>query len=158
MSRLFAQQFGGVPYARRACSYPDVAAAFPLLRPNILVTEPHALVREVIVRALSAAGFNPIVANDPAQARAIYRDVPLSGCIIDVSRSGDTSAVELLRWLRRQDEAMPVVLTCGMGREEVSLRPDDALRIIAKPFGTRQLIDILSGLITPFSATWAATA
>ncbi|MCX7383949.1 MAG: response regulator [Alphaproteobacteria bacterium] len=156
MQRWFPHHFGAVPHGRRACTYPDVAAAFPLMRLNILVTESHALVREVITRALSVAGFNGIAADDATQARAIYRDVPLSCCIIDVSRSGDTSGVELLRWLRRQEEALPVVLTCGMGMDDVKLRPDHALRIIAKPFGARSLIELLGGLIMPSGEASAA--
>ena len=126
-----------------------LAAAFPFLRTMILVVDPNAPVREVISMALRGSGYRVVGCDETAAARALLIAYPFAACIMDASLRGDMSGLELLCWLRARDAAMPVVLTSGMSGHDLGgpLPQDQALRFLAKPFGTRRLNELLDSLL-----------
>lgn len=128
---------------------PYLAAAFPFLRTMILVIDPHAPVREVISMALRGSGYRVVGCDESESARALLSTYPFAACIMDASLRGDMGGLQLLNWLRARDAAMPVVLTSGMSGHDLGapMPQDPALRFLAKPFGTRRLIELLTHLI-----------
>lgn len=128
---------------------PYLAAAFPFLRTMLLVVDPNAPVREVISMALRGRGYRVVGCETAEAARDLLIANPFAACIMDASLHGDMGGLELLRWLRARDIALPVVLTSGMSGHDLGgpLPQDKALRFLAKPFGTRRLIELLGGLI-----------
>lgn len=148
MPNTFAHLFGADGFPRR-----DSVAEAPLppLRAAVLVVDPHELVREVMVRALRMDGYTVYGCGDARQASALFEIVAFTGCVVDQALLGDVDGVQLLRWIRRREAGMPVVLTSGMADHDFAelLRGDPALRYLAKPFGARKLVDILGRLIKP---------
>jgi DNA-binding NtrC family response regulator len=105
---------------------------------SVLVVEDEPVIRDVIVQALSDAGFGPLGVADLSSARAVLAgDVPAL-LVLDLSLNGDFGA-DLLSELAARPEP-PCVLVCSAFplAEMVAARFD--VELLRKPFDIDQLV------------------
>ena len=111
---------------------------------TVLVVDNEATVREVIVRHLRAAGFEPLAAGSAGEAERIVgrADPPVELILTDVVLPG-RSGPRLARDLRARGHRMPILFLSG--------RPDDALSdegiepsdLLVKPFAWNELVALV---------------
>lgn len=116
---------------------------------SVLVVESDDLIRDVTMRALRNAGYAAFGCRDGREARTMIQVSEFAICIFEQSIEGDMTGLDLYRWLRQRSDRLPVVITtsAGVGNVVDRVRPDPALRILAKPYGTRTLTDMLGALL-----------
>ncbi|MCX7380770.1 MAG: response regulator [Alphaproteobacteria bacterium] len=117
---------------------------------HVLVVEDHHLVRHVIARSLRSAGFQVSEADHAERAAELLVDATIDAAVLDVSLPGSMNGIQLGRWLRARQAALPLVFISGMTDWEiVDAIPDDPRsRFLRKPFGARVIVDLVSGLLS----------
>jgi CheY-like chemotaxis protein len=112
----------------------------------ILVAEDEPLVRELTNRILTSAGYRTILAEDGAEALVLFEQHPadVSLVLLDMvmPRLGGREVFERVKALR---PAIKVVFSGACDPESNSLQFVRAagVRLIVKPFGSRQLLKAL---------------
>lgn len=108
---------------------------------EILAAEDDRNIRDVLRRALKAAGYSVRLANDGAAAMEAFADRRPDLVILDVMMP-HKSGFEACSEIRRSDPAVPVIMLTAKGTEEdkvlgLGLGADD---YIVKPFGVKELV------------------
>lgn len=108
--------------------------------PRILLIDDDAGVREVVVRALGAAGYDVSALADAAGARQALAEGPFDLAILDVNLP-DANGLDLCGEIVARHEKLPVMMLTVVADESDIVRAleagaDDYVR---KPFGTREL-------------------
>jgi DNA-binding NtrC family response regulator len=155
----WATQSGRIDrYPRQYSLYPEADTGRPATRAAVLVVESDDLVRDVVTRALQSAGYVAFGRRDAGEAHLLLAAIPVSACVVEQYLAGGANGMQLFRWLRQRHADLPVVMTSGRSDPVVAeqMRPDPAARFLAKPFGARQLIEIVGELVAPRLAATAA--
>jgi DNA-binding response OmpR family regulator len=105
----------------------------------VLVVDDEPIVRDVVVRYLSHAGYRTLEAADGDAARALIAAGEPDLVVLDVMLPG-TDGLALCRWIRSRGD-LPVILLTARGEEAdrivgLELGADD---YVTKPFSPREL-------------------
>jgi len=123
---------------------PTEPAAAPAWRSDatVLVVDDEAPVAKVAARMLASAGMNVFVAHDGAAALALHREHrgQLDLVLLDLNMPG-LPGDEVYRSLRREEPALPILLSSGHPEEEAlaRLQGGEPLAFLQKPYGTNAL-------------------
>jgi DNA-binding response OmpR family regulator len=106
---------------------------------TVLVVDDEPIVRDVVVRYLSHAGYRTLEAADGDAARTLIAGGEPDLVVLDVMLPG-TDGLALCRWIRSRGE-LPVILLTARGDEAdrivgLDLGADD---YVTKPFSPREL-------------------
>jgi DNA-binding response OmpR family regulator len=106
---------------------------------TVLVVDDEPIVRDVVVRYLSHAGYRTLEAADGDAARTLIASGEPDLVVLDVMLPG-TDGLALCRWIRSRGE-LPVILLTARGDEAdrivgLELGADD---YVTKPFSPREL-------------------
>jgi CheY-like chemotaxis protein len=83
--------------------------------PTVLVIDDEVLIRLVIADYLRECGYRVFEAGSPEDAVAILQsDLKIDIVFTDLELPGQSSGLELARWIRRRFPAVKVILTSGL--------------------------------------------
>jgi CheY-like chemotaxis protein/anti-sigma regulatory factor (Ser/Thr protein kinase) len=108
----------------------------------VLVVDDQEALRSLLARLLEREGFDPIQAEDGAQAVEKYKtEAPL--VVVSDIMMPKMDGLMLLNEIRRIDRNATVILMTGQGNEDVLLKAlrGGATNFFKKPFNVRELID-----------------
>ena len=105
----------------------------------IMIVEDEPIVRDVVRRYLSEAGFRVVPASDGAQAQTLFAGEPFALVVLDVMLPV-LDGLELCRWIRGRS-SVPIIMLTARGDETdrivgLELGADD---YVTKPFSPREL-------------------
>lgn len=109
---------------------------------SILVVEDDEVIRSMLVKALSDAGYAPLEAGDGESARAILGTISdIDMVILDIGLP-DISGFQLLREERERGMSAPVIIVTARGSEEDTVTGLDsgANDYVIKPFRVPELL------------------
>lgn len=117
---------------------------------HVLLVEDHHLVRHVIARSLRSAGFQVSEADHAERASELVVDASIDAAVLDVSLPGCMNGIQLGRWLRARQPALPLVFISGLTDWEImdAIPDDPRSRFLRKPFGARVIVNLVSGLLS----------
>ncbi len=113
-------------------------------RPRVLIVDDEAFVRDSLAEVLAADGYACVSADSLAAAIAILAAQDVNVVVTDLSMpAGD--GMQLLREIRRQGSAVPVVMMTGVGttRDAVTAIQSGAYDFLQKPIDIDQLALVL---------------
>lgn len=113
---------------------------------SVLVVEDEPVMRDVIVGALSDAGFGPFGVSDLHSARSVLARERPSLVVLDLSLDGDFGA-ELLAEMAGRPEA-PCVLVCSAFPLANVIAARFNVELLRKPFEIDQLVFAASRALT----------
>jgi DNA-binding response OmpR family regulator len=107
---------------------------------SVLVVEDEPVVRDVVVRYLSQAGYRTLEAADGAEAERILGAESPSLVILDVMLP-EIDGLDVCRWIRARS-GVPIIMLTARGEEAdrivgLELGADD---YVTKPFSPRELV------------------
>jgi CheY-like chemotaxis protein/anti-sigma regulatory factor (Ser/Thr protein kinase) len=108
----------------------------------VLVVDDQEALRSLLARLLEREGFDPVQAEDGAQAVELYKsEAPL--VVVSDIMMPRMDGLALLNEIRRIDRNATVILMTGQGNEDVLLKAlrGGASNFFKKPFNVRELID-----------------
>ncbi len=111
-------------------------------KPRVLVVDDQQALRTLLGRLLEREGFDPVEAEDGAQAVELYKtEAPL--VVVSDIMMPRMDGLTLLNEIRRIDRNATVILMTGQGNEDVLLKAlrGGASNFFRKPFNVRELID-----------------
>jgi two-component system phosphate regulon response regulator OmpR len=108
---------------------------------HILVVEDDARLRERLARYLASEGFRVTAAPDAADARGKLGGIVFDLMVLDVMMPGE-SGLDLIESLRRENNALPVLLLTARGAPEDRIAGFEAGAddYLGKPFEPRELV------------------
>ncbi len=92
---------------------------------RILLVEDDPLLAQLIQRRLAADGVTVVHASTAAEGRLLTEADAFTAVLLDLQLP-DGTGLEVLRLVRAQDHAVPVLVLSGIDREEVIIRVLDA--------------------------------
>jgi CheY-like chemotaxis protein/anti-sigma regulatory factor (Ser/Thr protein kinase) len=111
-------------------------------KPRVLVVDDQEALRSLLARLLEREGFDPVEAENGAQAVEMYKsEAPL--VVVSDIMMPKMDGLTLLNEIRRIDRNATVILMTGQGNEDVLLKAlrGGATNFFKKPFNVRELID-----------------
>lgn len=137
---------------------------------KILVVDPSPVDRKRMRSILEAAGHSVLEAGTPAEAISELDRLPRHNIVLILTELyfADGTGMDLVRWVRRHDEGLPILMvTVQPPREKViELINAGVSTIITKPFGADMLLRRVTGTLTELgllrqgegaSITWQIT-
>ncbi|WP_448213101.1 sigma-54-dependent transcriptional regulator [Colwellia sp. MEBiC06753] len=120
---------------------------------KILVVEDDAGLREALIDTLQLAGYQCIEADSGEQALLLLKNQAVDLVVSDVQMGG-MSGLSLLKSIKSQNAAMPVLLMTAYGTidDAVTAMKDGASNYMAKPFAPEVLLNMVSQYV-PIDAT-----
>lgn len=117
---------------------------------TILVIDDESVVLSVAEIALTAAGFNVIVAADGARGLAAFREAPdrIAAVVLDLSMPG-MSGEQVLAGIRAIRPDARVIVSSGYDEREVAARlaGQEPTAFLPKPFRIQRLVDKLQEVL-----------
>ena len=102
---------------------------------SVLVVDDEPALREVLSLRMQDWGYDVTTAVDAADAERVLKSVRPDVVLSDVVLPG-ISGVDLLRWLKRDDDAMPVIMMTAHGNIDAAV---EAMKAGARDFLTKPL-------------------
>ncbi len=124
------------------------------LQQRILLADDDEAVRSVLRRSLERAGYEVREASDGRAALKLLASTPADLIITDLVMP-EMEGIEFILAMRKTHPKLPVIAMSGGGR---AVGPDDylkiaracgAVKILAKPFETEQLLAAMQELLGP---------
>ncbi len=111
-------------------------------KPRVLVVDDQEALRTLLARLLEREGFDPIQAENGAQAVEMYKSESPLVVVSDIMMP-KMDGLALLNEIRRIDRNATVILMTGQGNEDVLLKAlrGGATNFFKKPFNVRELIE-----------------
>jgi CheY-like chemotaxis protein/anti-sigma regulatory factor (Ser/Thr protein kinase) len=111
-------------------------------KPRVLVVDDQEALRTLLARLLEREGFDPVQAENGAQAVEMYKSESPLVVVSDIMMP-KMDGLALLNEIRRIDRNATVILMTGQGNEDVLLKAlrGGATNFFKKPFNVRELID-----------------
>ncbi len=126
---------------------------------RILVMDDEEAVRDIAREMLGMFGYSVTVARDGADAIAIYRQAMASGepvdlALMDLTIPGGMGGLEAFRRLREIDPDVKAVVCSGYSNDPIlsSYQAYGFRGVIQKPYGMKQLGDMIDGILSTDSA------
>ena len=112
---------------------------------KILVVDDDPVVREVVVRMLRNAGFDPVGTGDPQTALALFENKSFDLVLTDYAMP-EMNGVSIAREIRRVRRECPIVLLTGCAAAAIDPSAEDGLfnLVIHKPVTTEKLAAAVS--------------
>jgi PAS domain S-box-containing protein len=117
---------------------------------TILIVEDDEAVRTNAVRMLTAAGYRPIAVDSAESALAMLgRNLHIDALFSDVVMAGPMTGFDLAAAARLEKPDLPILLTTGYSEAQLpeALRKDARLALIGKPYGRRDVVAAIGGLL-----------
>ncbi len=116
----------------------------------VLLVEDEPLIREIMTETLQEAGHEVAEARTGDEAMELIRTSPnhFTALVTDFHMPGSFDGAEVAASIRKRVPAIPVVIASG--RPEVfqpAWRAELGYRLLRKPYGPRQLVDLLEQLL-----------
>lgn len=111
------------------------------MAPRILVVDDEPMVRQLVARALTDAGYLVDEASDGLAGWELARSIPNLDLVIVDSRMPRLNGRELMRRLRDLNPRLPVLQLSGSERRPM------VTPTLFKPFELRELIQAVGGLL-----------
>jgi DNA-binding NtrC family response regulator len=115
---------------------------------SILVVDDHPPMRESLALLLEDAGFYALEASGGRDALRHLEESPVHAALVDLKME-DMSGLDLLREIRRRDQALPVILITAYGTIEsaVEAMQIGAVDYLTKPYDQESLLSKLRSSI-----------
>ena len=118
---------------------------------DILIIEDDAILRNLLMDWLEAAGYRVRVAVEGAAGLAEAQDAPPSLVITDIHMPGIDGAAVIAE-IKRRHPAVAVIAISGRFRCGSGLTPEDAIalgaaRALAKPFNRNEMVKAVADLV-----------
>jgi CheY-like chemotaxis protein len=117
---------------------------------SVLAVEDNPRLRQVVIRQLSALGYNPIEADGAAAALAILERGKIDLLFTDVIMPGPLDGISLARQVIDRWPTVRVVLTSGFAGTKFDDLLDSRgapVRLISKPYRVDELAKVLSQVL-----------
>jgi DNA-binding NtrC family response regulator len=117
------------------------------VRATILIVDDDATVREVLGRALSAAGYDVVEASSADTALALLKQRPVDVMLADLVMPKDDGLWLIGQVTTTYPDVLCVLMT---GEPEAAGRPDFAelsVSVLPKPCGTAEFLDMVHTLV-----------
>ena len=118
--------------------------------PLVMLVDDNDLVREVLKELLIEADYDVLVVNNGQQAISGYRASKPDVIVTDILVPG-IAGIELIRYLRREAPALPILVISGGGATEQNLLQQateaGASATLTKPFTLARFTEIVSELL-----------
>jgi len=131
---------------------------------RILVMDDEEFIRELISDMLVRIGYEPTTALDGAEAIKLYKeaknsDRPFDVVIMDLTVPGGMGGKEAIRRIMETDLEVKAIVSSGYSNDPImaDFRKYGFSGVIAKPYKTRDLSEILHKVITGSSDLFVAT-
>jgi CheY-like chemotaxis protein/anti-sigma regulatory factor (Ser/Thr protein kinase) len=111
-------------------------------KPRVLVVDDQEALRSLLARLLEQEGFDPVQAEDGAQAVEMYKSQAPLVVVSDIMMPR-MDGLTLLNEIKRIDRNATVILMTGQGNEDVLIKAlrGGATNFFKKPFNVKELID-----------------
>ncbi len=115
---------------------------------TILVADDQELIRSILFRSISKAGYQVITAPDGEEAIEVYRRRHPALVISDIQMPR-MNGLTLLKEIKKLDERALVILITGFGSEDILLQAlrGGAINFFRKPFKVEEVIAVLHQLL-----------
>ncbi len=114
--------------------------------PSVLVVDDDASLRLLCRVNLELEGYRVLEAREVAEAEEILRSESIDLVLLDV-HVGPESGIELMRSVREQGGAPPIVLVTGSARLDADTQAE-ADGVVAKPFRLEELLGVVHRLVS----------
>ena len=106
----------------------------------VLVVEDDRPFAKMVTRFLEGREYNVCVASTVAEAKKAMAGKPVDAVVSDL-RLPDADGVDLLRWIRRRNEVVPVLIITAFGTVEAAVEAirEGAYHFLPKPVDLEQL-------------------
>jgi len=113
-------------------------------KPRVLVADDDEAVRALIVRALTAAGYEVLTAANGRLAVELLERTPVDAVVSDISMP-ELTGIEMLRAIRSRDPDVPVILVTGSPDVQTAIEAVrlGALQYLTKPVNLDELKRVL---------------
>lgn len=117
---------------------------------RILVVEDDVLVRSALTINLGDFGYTVEEAGSIGEALDLSRRLgaELGAAIIDMGLP-DGDGQRLVRDLRASLPLLPIVIASGRGPDEIALRADPLLAVVAKPYEVEGIVRVFEAMAGP---------
>ncbi len=115
----------------------------------LLYVEDEVLIQDLLVSALTEAGYEVVVASSGADGVNTLqsRSGEIRGLITDINLGSGTDGWEVARQARELISGLPVVYVSGASHQEWTSKGVPESVMIAKPFAPAQIVVAISGLL-----------
>jgi DNA-binding NtrC family response regulator len=111
---------------------------------RILLAEDHLLVRKLLAKALTSAGYDVIVAEDGDKARWLLENGAVADVLLsDIRMPGSMDGFQLARWVQHHRPAMAILLQTAYSDLDTG-----AFRVLRKPFSPEELATAIRELLS----------
>lgn len=119
--------------------------------PAVLVVEDEAIIRMMLVDELEDAGIAAIEAEGADAAVAILSNgATIRVVVTDVRMPGSIDGLGLAAWMRDQAPRVPIIITSGFATQpDCKLINPAITRVIPKPYKPRDVVKLVTALLTP---------
>lgn len=118
--------------------------------PSVLIVDDEPHIRAVLARAFERAGFDVDIAFDGREALEALRTNPPDAVVTDFQMPllDGLGLAGQMRGIPRA-ESIPVVLLTARGHlvDDAALAETNVRKVIPKPFGSREVIELVRSLI-----------
>jgi DNA-binding response OmpR family regulator len=114
--------------------------------PTVLVVDDDASLRLLCRVNLELDGYRVLEADEVAEAEDLLRSEAVDLVLLDV-HVGPDSGIELMRSVREQGGAPPIVLVTGSARLDAKTQAE-ADGVVAKPFRLEELLGVVRRLVS----------
>lgn len=112
---------------------------------SILVVDDDEAVLDVFTRILETAGYPVIAVKSIEDAKANLEKRDFAIVLYDLSVGGTRNALELASAIQEEHPGMIVLMVTGLATPEVAAETARrGLEILEKPFGAKELVDVVS--------------
>jgi DNA-binding response OmpR family regulator len=113
---------------------------------TVLVVDDDASLRLLCRVNLELDGYRVLEAREVAEAKELLRSEAVDLVLLDV-HVGPASGIELMRSVREQGGAPPIVLVTGSARLDAETQAE-ADGVVAKPFRLEELLGVVHRLVS----------
>ena len=114
----------------------------------VLVVEDEAIIRMLLVDHLEKAEYKVLEARRADVAVEMLKTgEAVDAVVTDLRMPGQMDGLGLMRWLRENRGATPVIVTTGYVTEEDAVRANPTATVVLKPYDPRDICTLLNALV-----------
>lgn len=110
----------------------------------VLVVEDNPPLRRAMGRVLQSNGMRSMAASSAEEAQGLLERNAIDVAVVDIRLSGNTSGIDLARWIRTHHAHVGIVILTGLlTREDAAAAEELGIRVLPKPFENLDLIEAI---------------